>query len=154
MTLTRDDGQLAMYHVGLVVADLATAVEKYGDALELKFAAARDIELPVVVDGRPRTVRMLATYSIDGPPYLELIEERAGSTWAADAFGMNHMGFWAEDMPSAMARLEANGLPGRVRDTSCPPRVSYHQAGAGMWVELVSPAVRETLDAWLATSYR
>jgi catechol 2,3-dioxygenase-like lactoylglutathione lyase family enzyme len=143
----------AVYHVGLVVADLAGAVEQYSSALGFRFAKARMIPLPVLVDGQPRSVELLATYSTGGPPHLELIEERSGSTWAADAFGMNHMGFWAKDMAAAMARLEANGMPCRVRGTSTPPRISYHQAGTGAWIELVDNSVRESLDAWLATTY-
>ena len=146
-------GDVSVYHFGLVVPDLAAAVEQYSGALGFRFAKVREIPLPVLVDGKPRSVEMLDTYSVDGPPYVELIEERSGSTWAADAFGMNHMGFWAKDMDVAMARLEAHGMPGRVRDTSTPPRVSYHQAGTGVWIELVDHSVRDSLDAWLATTY-
>ena len=144
---------IAVYHFGLVVPDLAAAVEQYSSALGFSFAKARKIPLPVLVDGRQRSVELLATYSTGGPPHLELIEELSGSTWAADALGMNHMGFWAKDMAAAMARLEAHGMPCRVRGTATPPRMSYHQAGSGVWIELVDHLVRDSLDAWLATTY-
>jgi catechol 2,3-dioxygenase-like lactoylglutathione lyase family enzyme len=155
MTVIPDaDRDLSVYHFGLVVPDLEAAVEQYVAALDFRFAKVREIPFPVLVDGEPRTVELLATYSKDGPPYLELIEERSGSTWAADAFGMNHMGFWAKDMTTAMARLEASGSPGRVRDASNPPKISYHQSQHGIWIELVDQSVgASSLNAWLATSY-
>jgi methylmalonyl-CoA/ethylmalonyl-CoA epimerase len=144
---------IAVYHFGLVVPDLDAAVEQYSTAFGFRFCKAQQLRLPVLVDGQPRSVELLASYSIGGPPYLELIEERSGSTWAADAFGMNHMGFWAKDMDAAMARLEKHGMPCRVCGTATPPRMSYHQAGTGVWIELVDHSVRETLDTWMATPY-
>ena len=154
MTVPLDDGgSPAMYHVGLVVGDLADAVDQDQEALDLSFAKVREIHFPVVVDGERRAIDMLATYSLDGPPYLELIEEKAGATLAADALGLNHLGFWAKDVPAAKARLDALGMPGRVRDQSVPTRISYHQSPHGLWIELVDTSVKATLDDWLATPY-
>jgi hypothetical protein len=146
-------GPLSMYHFGLVVPDIHSAVRQYGAALNVRFAEVRRRPLDVVVDGEPRKVTLLATYSIQGPPYLELIEEVSGATWAADALGMNHMGFWAKDVPAAMSQLETNGIPSRVIVDSDPVQISYHQGPHGLWVEVVGESVRPVIDGWLATSY-
>jgi catechol 2,3-dioxygenase-like lactoylglutathione lyase family enzyme len=144
-----------LYHVGLVVPDIAAAVEQYQDLFGLRFASLRHTSLEVRVDGVIRTPELIVSYTMDGPPYVELIEERSGGTWAADALGLNHIGFWAKDLLAAAARLEASGLAARVRDNGPddrPARFTYHPGLGGMWVELVAPRFALTLQDWFAAS--
>ncbi len=49
------------------------------------------------------------------PPYLELGEELSGVVWAAGALALHHVGLWTDDLAVTVQRLEAAGLPGRVR---------------------------------------
>jgi catechol 2,3-dioxygenase-like lactoylglutathione lyase family enzyme len=144
-----------LYHVGLVVPDIAAAVEQYRDLFGLRFASLRHTSLEVRVDGVIRTPELIVSYTMDGPPYVELIEELSGRTWAADALGLNHIGFWAKDLPAAAARLEASGLATRVRDNGPddrPARFTYHPGLGGMWVELVAPQFARTLHEWFAAT--
>jgi catechol 2,3-dioxygenase-like lactoylglutathione lyase family enzyme len=144
-----------LYHVGLVVPDIAAAVEQYQDLFGLRFASLRRTALEVRVDGVIRTPELIVSYTMDGPPFVELIEELSGGTWAAEALGLNHIGFWAKDLPAAAARLEASGLPTRVRDNGPdgrPARFTYHPGLGGMWVELVAPRFARTLHEWFAAT--
>jgi catechol 2,3-dioxygenase-like lactoylglutathione lyase family enzyme len=139
----------SMYHMGIVVPDMTSAIDLYSGLLGFEFAKVREQRLDVLADGRPRQVELLFTYSVNGPPYLELIEEVAGSTWASDSFGMNHLGFWARDIRKGAAQLEAAGLPARVRTVAT--RVSYHATPNGVWVELVDQSFENDLAQWLLT---
>jgi len=143
---------LDMYHVGVVVPDVREAMARYSDALGFTWSAVGDTTLDVLVDGRPREARIAATYSMQGPPYLELVEERSGGVWASEALGLQHVGMWTDDLEGSIARLDAAGLPGRVRHVPAegsPALFSYHDGGAGLWWELVSTAFRPRLEARL-----
>lgn len=154
MTFTDVDPAVSLFHVGVVVPDLRAAVGDYSAALHLEFAEVHRVLTDVTVDGTRRQAELLLTYSKAGPAHLELIEEVAGETWAADSLGLNHLGFWATDLKQAAHRLEASGFRERVRDATVPPRMTYHQSSQGVWVELVDVGlVRSGLLEWLATGY-
>lgn len=143
---------LDMYHVGVVVPDVREAMARYSAALGFTWSKVGDTTLDVLVDGRPREARIAATYSMQGPPYLELIEELSGGVWAAHALGLHHVGFWVDDLEGTITRFEDAGLPGRARHLPAegqPAMFSYHDGGAGLWWELVSPAFRPRLEARL-----
>ena len=65
----------ALYHVGLVVPDIEAAVEQYSELFGLRFASLRRTALEVRVDDVVQTPELIVSYSMDGPPYIELIEE-------------------------------------------------------------------------------
>jgi catechol 2,3-dioxygenase-like lactoylglutathione lyase family enzyme len=143
---------LDLYHVGLVVPDVRAAMARYSDALGFTWSPVGDSTFDVLVDGRRTEARVAATYSMEGPPYLELVEELSGGIWAIGALGLQHVGFWADDLEGAITRFDAAGLPGRVRhlpQEGQPTMFSYHDGGAGLWWELVSPAFRPRLEARL-----
>jgi catechol 2,3-dioxygenase-like lactoylglutathione lyase family enzyme len=143
---------LDLYHVGVVVPDVREAMARYSDALGFTWSRVGDSTLDVLVDGSRREARIAATYSVQGPPHLELIEELSGGVWAAQALGLQHVGFWVDDLEGTITRLDGAGLPGRVKHLPAegqPAMFSYHDAGAGLWWELVGPAFRPRLEARL-----
>jgi len=135
-----------MYHVGIVVPDLDEALESYRNSFGFDWTEARTSPQDVLVEGVRQTSLIRACYSIQGPPYIELIEDVTGNVWGNSAYGMNHTGFWAEDIVDARDRLERSGLIALVQDASeDPPRFTYHRAANGMWIELVGPGFRPRL---------
>jgi catechol 2,3-dioxygenase-like lactoylglutathione lyase family enzyme len=137
---------LDMYHVGIVVPDMEEALETYAASFGFRWTDISESNLEVLVNGERRATRIRACYSIDGPPYLELIEDTSKDVWGGADFGLNHTGFWVDDISSARDRLEASGLPALVADASTdPPKFTYHKAADGMWIELVGPAFRPRL---------
>jgi catechol 2,3-dioxygenase-like lactoylglutathione lyase family enzyme len=143
---------LDMYHVGVVVPDVRAAMAQYSAALGFTWSTVGDSRLDVLVDGCRKECRIAATYSLEGPPYLELVEELSGGVWAAHALGLQHVGLWTDDLEGSVARLDAAGLPGRVRHLpgeGQPALFSYHDGGAGLWWELVSTAFRPRLETRL-----
>ena len=144
---------LDLYHIGLTVPDLHAAMEQYSDAFGFGWATVRESTHAVVVDGEQRHAQIAVTYSVQGPPYLELIEERHGAVWGADGLALTHVGFWAEDVSAAVRALDASGVTVRVSaDTADgrPLRYSYHRFGRGLWLELVHPSFEADLTGWIA----
>lgn len=148
-----------LYHVGYVVDDIEAAMAHYGAALGLSWAVVTPRVLRVVVDGAdtPKDVELLATYSVQGPPYVELIQELSGGVWGPGSRRLDHLGYWVDDLPAAFAELSAKGLDASVQAVDahdCPIRFSYQRASSqtGPWIELVDRAVRPALLAWVSGS--
>ena len=145
--------QLAdLFHTGVVVEDIHAAIAAY-TATGAEFTEVRDITMDVVLDGERRTEHMLAAYTKQGPPYVEFIQELAGDIWGPDALNLNHLGYWVEDVERAAKELERSGFTLRLLPAATPARIGYLSGPGNVWVELVAPAVRPSLDQWLATTY-
>jgi hypothetical protein len=139
------------YHSAFVVPDLEAAMESFGTALGLTWTAVRDGQREIHLPASVHEVRVRVAFSIQGPPYVELIERVPGSIW--DPSGPHHVGVWVDDVAAASARLEAEGLS-RAAHMCWPDgarwRIAYHHAPGGGYVELVDERVRPELEARLA----
>ena len=143
---------LDLYHIGLTVADLNVAMEQYASGFGFDWATVHERTPTVVVDGEPRQAQINVTYSLQGPPYLELVEERGDPIWGSEGFALSHVGFWAEDVAAAKRGLDAAGMPARVHAQESPEhpmRFSYHESGGGLWIELVHTSFRQQLNDWV-----
>ncbi|MEO8692759.1 MAG: VOC family protein [Acidimicrobiales bacterium] len=96
------------YHVGILVRDIAAARRRFGAALGITFG---EVEPRVLnfTNGESDSVRLC--YSVEGPPYLELIEAKgAGVFGLQHPEGVHHIGAWVTDGPSQCAALQAYGV--------------------------------------------
>ena len=154
MTFLGVPGQgLELYHIGLIVPDLHAAMAQYTATFGFGWATVHESTPEVMVDGERRQAQIAVTYSIQGPPYLELVQERRGSIWGADGLALTHVGFWAEDLGAGRRALDESGLAARVRDADRdgrPARFSYHPFAGGLWIELVHTSFKEQLADWIA----
>ena len=154
MTFLGVPGQgLELYHIGLTVPDLGAAMAQYTATFGFSWATVHESTPEVIVDGERRQAQIAVTYSIQGPPYLELVQERRGSIWGADGLALTHVGFWAEDLSAGRRALDESGLVARVRDDDRdgrPARFSYHPFAGGLGIELVHTSFREQLADWIA----
>jgi hypothetical protein len=154
MTFFGVPGQgLELYHIGLTVPDLGAAMEQYTATLGFTWATIHESTPEVIVDGERRQAEIAVTYSIQGPPYLELVQERRGSIWGANGFALTHVGFWAEDLSAGRRALDESGLAARVSDAGRdgrPARFSYHPFAGGLWIELVHTSFKAQLADWIA----
>jgi hypothetical protein len=150
---------LDLYHVGLVVPELESAMHAYGELFGFEWATVGPPRIQhVVVGGERRDPEIAVTYSMQGPPHLELIEERSGGVWAAES-PLNHVGFWAPDLAEAVTRLTNAGFPAMVHDVgsgdgdpASPSVFSYHPIAGGFWMEIVGIGFQSQLQAWIASS--
>jgi len=150
--IPNDPANSAMYHVGLVVADLEETAAQYTDLFGMEWATPRRTTLPVIVDGERVEPELIVSYSVNGPPYIELMQELSGDVWAADALRLDHIGFWTPDLDAAVAQFKQRGLPSVVREVAERNRFSFHRSGGGTWLELVASSFEAQLTAWQQAS--
>ena len=103
-----------LYHVGILVDDLDAAVTHFGSELGLTFNEPRLIHLDQLEEhGEPAPERDLrVVYSVEGPPFLELIEAQEGGVWGHQhGEGLHHIGSFHEDLAGRVAELLAAGTP-------------------------------------------
>jgi catechol 2,3-dioxygenase-like lactoylglutathione lyase family enzyme len=87
------------FHVGVLVRDIDQAAADFGRILGLRFEPVRSAPL---VSGE--TMRFC--YSLQGPPYLELVQMAATSLgiWGPEqAEGLHHLAFADPDVPGSCA---------------------------------------------------
>jgi hypothetical protein len=158
MTLFGVPGKgLDLYHIGVTVPDIHAAMEQYSAAFGFTWARIRESAPEVIADGERRRAEIAVTYSVQGPPYLELVQERSGSIWGADGFALSHVGFWAQDLAAGQRALDESGLVARVHDIGPDgqaARYSYHPFAGGLWIELVHTSFQAQLSGWIADTLR
>ena len=129
------------YHVAVVVADLDRAMNELGELLGLTWhepfgGAGYQLLHGEIVDSNVRV-----TYSRQGPPYLELLQQCPGTVWAET--GLHHIGIWVDDAHAESKRFAAAGADlEAVGVTSDGTWVGgcYHRTSDGLRVELVDIA--------------
>src|SRR5215207_6404255 len=89
-----------LYHWAHVVEDLDEAMRDLGAIFEVEWAEKAHREMRSV-DPDHGTVDndFWITYSVTGPPHIELIEGRVGTLWDPSAGAhLHHVGLWARDL--------------------------------------------------------
>ena len=126
------------YHFGLVVDDVEDAQRELGEALHLTWASVQRRTSTMETSAGLAPVDVCFVYSLEGPPYLELIERREGSVF--DQVGLHHIGVWADDGASESGRLSGLGLPREaigVRPDGSRGGGCYHLATCGLRIAVV-----------------
>ena len=152
MTTPSDDAPF--FHVGILVADLDAAIERFSEALGLTFAPVMDGPVQLRGDDGETDMTMRATYSTQGPPHVELIQAQGDGIFSlAGGERIHHLGRWSPSLDE-----------GSNAHVCLPTMYSVHQVPGqppGMWLtdpadlhgvllELVDEHSRPVLDAWIA----
>ncbi|MFF4357608.1 VOC family protein [Streptomyces sp. NPDC001604] len=91
-----------LYHVGFAVADVEAARAAVGRTLSVEFGPAKSRQIGAWVTR--------VALSVEGPPFLELIEGPPGSPWhTPDGPRFDHLGVWSADLVSDRDVLAARG---------------------------------------------
>ncbi|MEV6557456.1 VOC family protein [Nocardia sp. NPDC051756] len=124
------------YHLGIVVADLEQAMAELGK-IGLDWHAPIRNNSDVFADGKTVNVTPWMSYSKQGPPYLELLEQVPGTIWAET--GLHHLGVWSDDVTAESRRLTADGIPQLIasHDNNAGAAINYHQTSDGVRLELM-----------------
>lgn len=144
-----------LFKVGLLVLDLAKAMDDIGGWLGVDWTAIADSPLELETSEGRESVGLRYVYSTKGPVFLELIEA-TGTGYYAPSQGphLHHVGRWVSDLSAASARLEREGLAleaaGVGEDGQSPALFAFHRGDHGMRVELVDEAMRSSFETWLA----
>ncbi len=128
------------FHVGILVADLEAAQADFGALLGVEF---EPVSSTVVASGE----KTRFCYSLQGPPYLELMEMTGTGSWSPEVGeGLHHLGLSDPSVPGRCAvfgnRTELvsateDGTP-RVAFTRPEAlhgvRLEYFDAGLAAWM--------------------
>jgi hypothetical protein len=126
------------YHFGLVVPDLERAQDELARALGLSWAKTQQREVLTDTAAGRRGVDITFAYSLEGPPYLELLERRDDSIF--DHVGLHHIGVWSDDPSAESVRLSGEGFPREsvnVKPDGTWTSGLFHTGGCGLRVEVV-----------------
>lgn len=139
------------YHVGLIVPELGQAMRDLTGTLGLRWASQQRREMPVLVNGRTVQRDISFVYSVDGPPYVELIGANE-PPWSAQE-GLHHMGMWSEDVVADMEAMVAENYT--VAATGLNRKgysggFAYLSSPTGVLVELVDTRGKASFERWLA----
>ena len=142
------------FHIGILVPEMNSAIEKFSDILHLDFSPPTPIHFNLVEgpDG-PYPYDSLFTYSRQGPPYIELVEARSFGIHAnTSGFGVHHVGFWETSIETQLETIEEKGLraESRVVDPEGKTFVWYSNPDdlSGVRLEYIDEARREGLLAF------
>lgn len=144
------------FHTGFLVRDVQQAMQTYGDALGLEWAEPAHLrDQPFwTPDQGMIELDLEVTYSLAGPHYVEIQRGPPGTFYDPAASGAHHVGLWCDDLPTEVSRLEAQGWQTCIAHTAPEDGfglfVYLRPPVTGLLVELVNPAFRPILMAWLA----
>jgi len=101
-----------LYHVGVLVHDLEAGIQHFGASLGLTFETPRLYSVLVEHRGESTPRQLRVAYSIEGPPFVELLESQSEGPWhGGHGEGLHHMGFHEDDLAGRLAALKAAGTP-------------------------------------------
>jgi ketosteroid isomerase-like protein len=142
------------YHVGILVADIEDAVERFSTALDLSFASIVTTDGVRLHGADEAEYKLRSTFSRQGPPYIELIEGQGEGLFSlADGERLHHIGRWVP--PSQIAAVKER-LGGTVVIASSGAGYSVwfaeRAALRDIWIELVDEGSRSEFERWLAAT--
>ncbi|MGH3615954.1 MAG: VOC family protein [Pseudonocardia sp.] len=144
------------FHIGVVVPDLTKAMTEFSRVLGMTFAEPGRNTVPWLSDPDPHPQDVHVTYSMDGPPYYELIEANGDGIFSARAERSHlHLGFWEADMEGRMRTLAAQGIGldavARAQPGAVPDWIITRPDVLGIRLEYVSTLDRPGIERWVQT---
>lgn len=145
----------AVYHAGLLVANMEQAQQFYTQSLGIEWAPIH-IYSPLTLwtpDQGMREFPLRVCYSRSGPLHLELLEASPGTFYdTATIADAKHIGLFVDDVGGEVDRLTALGwtvIAARATPEERYGRMAYMLAPEGrMVIELISNAIKPMLFAW------
>lgn len=139
---------IELFHVGIAVPDLESAMEEWSGSFSCAWRPVVERRnMRMFSFGVEHLISLRRTYSVDGPPYIELVEYDH-ILWApGGVLSGTHIGFWVDDMRAEISRLRAVDHRLLVSDVvdveSESPNFAYLSTSSGALIELL-PRTRRT----------
>jgi hypothetical protein len=142
-----------IYHIGIVVQDLARAMDELGTSLGYTWTDVRTLAGDILTPAGKQPTSARIVFTRQGPPWLEFIEGPADSIWsAAGGNAIHHLGFYVDDLEAEKARLESMGMAFETGLLSPEGRLTafaYHRNPHGGRVEIVESRLKDGLERWI-----
>ncbi|MFD7205482.1 VOC family protein [Streptomyces sp. NPDC059893] len=141
-----------LYHTGIVVPDLAAAMERMTEVAGYRWTKPQTAELPIRLARGERVLILRYAYSLDAP-HIELVQQLPGTPWTATArAATHHLGYFCDDLPATSKQLEAAGFALEacaVQGGVFPAFFAYHLAPTGERIEIVDRSLMPDFPASL-----
>lgn len=126
----------AIFQVGILVKNLENAMEELTQAQNVRWGA--------IANRQYNDWKFRRVFSMEGPPYIELIEGPPGSPWdCGGASKLEHLQWWTDDMEADTRRFLAAGLTIDTDGVKLGGPFRYFRGPAtGMRYELIDSAQR------------
>ncbi len=144
-----------MFHYGILVEGIEQGMERFGDLLGIRFRPPATAHVDDFVDdGQKSVLDLTVTYSMEGPPYTELLEMTGDGIYGShNGEGFHHIGVWEPDCEAKTAEWEAKGLDPLATQYTPEGRiivVYFRPEGThGACLELVDEARRAQMEQWI-----
>lgn len=143
------------FHTGIVVADVEESMAHISAATGLTWHSLQSLDLDLLIDGEVVSTSVQFSYTVEGPVQIELAAGPKGSFWDFDLYGgLNHMGYWTEDLHADIAALQAGGCEliygGASEDGGLQGFAFLVPPTTGLRIELIDVAMRPAFDNWFA----
>lgn len=135
------------FQVGIIVEDIEASMKELSDAQGVKWGE--------VANRKYQQWNFKRVFSLQGPPYIELIEGPPGSPWdASKGSRIDHLQWWTKDMEADSRRMEAAGLTVDIDGVNNSPIVGpdgakkpgiyryFNAPKTGMRLELIDESQR------------
>jgi catechol 2,3-dioxygenase-like lactoylglutathione lyase family enzyme len=145
-----------LFHVGILVPDLDEAVARFAEVLGLTFKDPAVAHVDRFEHGSTvEALDLRITWSIQGPPYLELLESQDSSSLYGHAHeGLHHIGLWEPDPEALVRRFLTLGLHQEATQYTPDDHIlATYSAPAEMYgtrLEFIEASRRPGMEAWLA----
>jgi hypothetical protein len=132
------------FEVGFTVVDLESAMAQFTNGLGVTFGPVRSAVLNMrLEDGQVKAINAPSTLSVQGPPYIELVQGVSGqgeNPWKATPdHSPTHTGYAVRDLAGDSDALVAAGWP-RTITLDVPGQsasiFAYHRGPGGIAIEL------------------
>ena len=143
-----------IFHIGIRVPNIETAMAEMGESLNLTWAEL--VENPSqslwTPDSGQQSIPLKFVYSCEGDQHLELLEGQPGSFWDGNENpGVHHFGVWVDDVKAETERFL--GLGWELLGAAKPPEegfgnMSYLAPPNGTILELVASVNKQRFERW------
>jgi len=130
--------------LGYLTDDLDKAAKAWTKLGIGPFTKMTDVNMPATMDGQTVEIKIDLALAYHGDVQIELIQPLCDSpspyqaNKQAEIWGAHHTQFTVDNLDTAIADCEANGLEMACEITSAGARYIYMRGAAG-WIELTTP---------------
>jgi catechol 2,3-dioxygenase-like lactoylglutathione lyase family enzyme len=143
------------YHVGILVADIAEAAERFSAILGVTFNPPTTLYCECLVGDDRRPLELTVTYSREGPMHYELLQANEHDIYSISlGEGLHHIGLWCPDPRQELERLAPLAVHPHVRllrnDGEMAVWYSHAHQAHGVRLEFVDEQDRPGIEGMMA----
>jgi hypothetical protein len=148
--------ELEVTHFALLMPSIKEGIRLHSEILSVTFCAPHVAQFARVDHyGASGSIDVPMTYSMSGPPHVEILQATGDGLWSPDrGLGVHHVGGFAVDFEATVARYDARGLQreATIYAGNGEPIIVFFTAPepGGYRLEVLSPVLRPSWTEWVS----